>query len=277
MISATTGVVAVIGDPVEHSLSPEIHNAAFEALGLDWTYVAFRVTPPDLAGALGGARAMGLAGLSVTMPHKSAILSLLDSLSATAATLGAVNCVAREGSALVGHNTDGDGLVDCLAARGFDPSGRRCLVLGAGGAARAAVLALGQAGATEVGVWARRPEAAGAAAVLAGAVGRPAVADGSGYDLVVNATPLGMQAADPSPIPVEGINAGQTVVDLVYAPGRTALLDAAAHAGAIPIAGTGPLIYQAASAFGLWTGHSPSVAVMESAVRQAQERSKMDR
>ncbi|MBW3537755.1 MAG: shikimate dehydrogenase [Actinobacteria bacterium] len=277
MITATTSVVAVIGDPVEHSRSPAIHNAAFEALDLDWVYVAFGVKPPDLAAAIAGVRAMGLGGLSVTMPHKSAIVSLLDRLTPTADTLGAVNCVTREGAALVGHNTDGAGLVDCLAAAGFDPSGRRCLVLGAGGAARAATFALGAAGAAEVGVWARRPEAAGAAAVLAGAAGKVVPADGVGYDLVVNATPLGMAVEDPPPVPPESISAGQTVVDLVYAHGSTALLEAAERAGAAAIGGTGPLIHQAARSFELWTGQAPPVTVMGGALPEAQERSKMDR
>lgn len=277
MITATTKVVAVIGDPVEHSHSPAIHNAAFEELGLDWAYVAFRVTPPDLAAAIAGMRAMGMAGLSVTMPHKSAIVSLLDRLTPTAETLDAVNCVTRDGAALVGHNTDGPGLVDCLAGAGFEAPGRRCLVLGAGGAARAAILALAGAGAAEVGVWARRREAAESAAVLAGAAGRVAPADGAGYDLVVNATPVGMEAGEPPPVPAGSISAGQIVVDLVYAHGRTTLLEAAERAGAVAIAGTGPLIHQAARSFELWTGHAAPVALMGSAVPEAQERSKMDR
>src|SRR5688572_3589889 len=121
MIRATTRVAAVIGDPVEHSLSPAIHNAAFEAGGCDWTFLAFRVTSAELAAAMAGVRALGIAGLSVTMPHKSTIASLLDRLTSTAATVGAVNCVSREGDSLVGHNTDGDGLVDCLRETGFDP------------------------------------------------------------------------------------------------------------------------------------------------------------
>ena len=266
MISASTQLAAVIGDPIEHSRSPAIHNAAFEAAGLDWVYVALRVTPADLADAIAGFRAVGIAGLSVTMPHKAAVASLLDRLSPTAATLGAVNCVTREGDSLVGHNTDGDGLVDALRETSFDPAGRRCLVLGAGGAARAAVLALGVAGASEVAVAARRPAAATAAAVLAGPVGRVVEPDPGPYELVVNATPLGMDPSDPSPVPLEGISAGQTVVDLVYSAGTTALLRAAAAVGATAVDGLCPLLHQASRAFELWTGRGASLEVMRTAL-----------
>lgn len=277
MIAATTKVAAVIGDPVEHSLSPAIHNAAFEALGIDWTYVALRVGSADLASAVAGVRALGVAGLSVTMPHKAAVISLLGRLSSTAQTVGAVNCVTREGAELVGHNTDGEGLVDCLREAGFDPSGRPCLVLGAGGAGRAAAHALGVAGAAEVGVWARRLEKAAAAAALAGPAGRTTEADAGSYDLVVNATALGMRGSDLAPVPEESIRAGQTVVDLAYAAGRTRLLQAADAVGALAISGTGPLLHQAARAFELWTGQAAPLETMRAVMQQAQDEAKLDR
>ena len=251
---------------MEHSLSPAIHNAGFEALGLDWTFVALRVAPAELGAAVAGVRALHISGLSVTMPHKSAIGSLLDRLTPGAETVGAVNCVRREGGDLVGYNTDGDGLVDALREFGFDPAGRRCLVLGAGGAARAAVFALGAAGAATVGVWSRREAAAAGAATLAGPAGQPAEARAESYDLVVNATPLGMNQADPLPVAPGGIAAGQTVVDLVYAAGTTPLLRAASTAGAVVIDGTGPLLRQAARAFELWTGHPAPLEAMRSAL-----------
>ncbi|HUR48354.1 MAG TPA: shikimate dehydrogenase [Acidimicrobiales bacterium] len=277
MISATTKVAAVIGDPVQHSLSPAIHNAAFEALGCDWQFVALRVTAAELAPAVAGMRALGLGGLSVTMPHKSSIGSLLDRLSLAADTTGAVNCVTREGLALVGHNTDGDGLVDCLREAGFEASGSRCLILGAGGAARAAAYALGVARADVVGVWSRRAEAAAAAATLAGPAGRSVAPDAASYDLVVNATPLGMRPSDPLPLAVEGIGAGQTVVDLAYAAGTTPLIAAAAAAGAVALDGTGPLLHQAARAFELWIGQPAPLEVMRAGLRTAQDEAKLDR
>ncbi len=150
-LSAATSVVGVIGDPVAHSLSPRLHNAAFEELGMDWVSVGFRVPAGRAADALAGARAMGIRGLSVTMPHKEAVASLVDRRSAVVERLDAVNCVIFGEDGTVGDNTDGAGLVAALRhVAGFDPEGRRCLVVGAGGAARAAVAALADAGAAEV-------------------------------------------------------------------------------------------------------------------------------
>ena len=134
MISGRTRIAGVIGDPVRHSLSPTIHNAAFAASGLDWVFLAFTV-PEGAAGlAVGGMRALGIEGLSVTMPHKGAVIDALDELDEDAAALGAVNCISLGGHGLVGSNTDGAGFLDALRVdEGFDPSGRRCLVVGAGG------------------------------------------------------------------------------------------------------------------------------------------------
>lgn len=134
--SAATQVVGVIGDPVGHSLSPRLHNAAFDALGLDWVSVAFPVPDGSATDAVAGMRALGIAGLSVTMPHKTAVVALVDRLTPVADVLGAVNCLYRDGDVLVGDNTDGIGFVASLwRGAGFDPDGRRCLVIGAGGAA----------------------------------------------------------------------------------------------------------------------------------------------
>ena len=277
MISGATGLAAVVGDPVEHSLSPAIHNAAFEALDVDWVFLAFQVGAAELASAVSGLRAIRVEGLSVTMPHKAAVVPLLDRLTSSAQSIGAVNCVSRQGTDLVGHNTDGDGLVDALRETGFDPAGKRCLILGAGGAARAAAFALGVAGAESVVVRSRRPEAAAAAATLAGRAGSAEEQGSASYDLVVNATPLGMRSSDPSPIREEEIRAGQTVADLAYAAGSTPLLAAASAVGAAPVEGTRVLLHQAARAFELWTGRVPPLDVMRAALRQAQDRGKLDR
>jgi shikimate dehydrogenase len=261
-------LAAIIGDPVDHSLSPVLHNAAFAALGLDWVYLALRVSQGEVAEAIGGVRALGLAGLSVTMPHKAAVAAEMDDLSATAARLGAVNTVVRRGRDLVGDNTDGAGLLDALRAdQGWQPEGRRCVVLGAGGAARGVALALGEAGAAKVSVVARRPEAAHAVAALAGAVGLAApVGAVAGADLVVNATPVGMSGVDiPLGLDIADLGPGQLVVDLIYSPPSTALLDAARMAGAAAVNGLGMLIHQAAHQFRLWTGLEPPLAVMSAA------------
>jgi shikimate dehydrogenase len=274
-----THLVGVIGWPVRHSLSPAIHNAAFRALDLDWAYVAFEVPPGGAKGAVDAVRALGLAGLNVTMPHKADVAAAVDRLSPAADVLGAVNTVHRRREDLVGDNTDGAGFLDAIRLdEGFDPAGRRCLVVGAGGAARAVVKALADAGAAEVIVVNRTPERAASAAALAGATGRVgAAADAGQADLVVNATPIGMPGTDePTPIDVHQggpdlpvdpahLGRGQLVVDLVYHPAVTPLVDAARHAGAVAVNGLGMLIHQAAHAFRLWTGEDPPLEVMSAA------------
>ena len=274
MITGHTRVAGVIGTPIRHSLSPAIFNAAFGAAGLDWTYLAFEV-PEGAAGlALGGVRALGIDGLSVTMPHKAAVLEGLDELSPDAEALGAVNCISRRGGLLRGDNTDGPGLVDALRLDdGVDPAGLRCAVIGAGGAGRAVARALAAAGASEVVVVNRSAGPAERAVALAGPVariGRPE--DVGDVDLVVNATPLGMgvvvtTAGEPEPLPLdpERIGAGQIVVDLVYHPAVTPLLAAVRARGAQGINGLGMLIHQAAHAFRLWTSEEPPVEAMSAA------------
>jgi shikimate dehydrogenase len=266
---SATQVAAVIGDPVEHSLSPVLHNAAFAALGLDWVYVAFPVATGHVGAAMAGARALGLAGLSVTMPHKAAAAAEMDALSPTATRLGVVNTVTRRGYTLVGGSTDGDGFLAALRADfGWEPAGRACVVLGNGGAARAVILALADAGAAEVLVVARKAESAQAAAELAGPVGQVASIDAvAGAALVVNATPVGMSGHGTGPDLPLGLDStrlgsGQLVVDLIYAPARTPLLDAAATAGARVGNGLGTLVHQAGFQFRLWTGMEPPLDVM---------------
>ena len=175
-------MAGVIGDPVRHSLSPAIHNAAFAAAGLDWTFVAFPVGSGHAGAAVSGMRALGVRGLSVTMPHKADVIPFLDRLSPTAQALEAVNCVYRDpddDGVLVGDNTDGAGFIGGLRTDfGLDPSGCRCVVLGAGGAARAVVLALAEAGAHAVQVVNRSPDRAERAAALAGPAGSVAGARG---------------------------------------------------------------------------------------------------
>lgn len=271
-VSGTTRLAAVIGSPVRHSRSPLLANAAFRAAGLDWSFVALEVAPGRGAAAIDAARTLGLGGLMVTMPHKADVIAALDRLTPAAAALGAVNSVAWEGSELVGDNTDGPGLVDSLRHDGVDPDGRRCVVLGAGGAARSVAWALGVAGAAEVVVVNRTAATAATAAELAGAVGRVGTPDDVAVaDLVINATSVGMGAATgaagPLPVPAELLGPHQVVVDLVYLPRETPLLLAAAAAGARPIDGLGMLVHQAARSIERWTGVAPDVAVMADAAR----------
>ena len=272
-ISGSTRLAAVIGSPVRHSRSPQLINAAFAAADLDWAFVALEVAPGDGAAAVAAMRALGLGGLSVTMPHKQEVIAGLDRLTPDAAALDAVNCIAWEGDELVGHNTDGAGLLDALARdQDLRPAGLRCAVLGAGGAARSVIRSLGEAGAADVAVINRSADRAEIAASLAGAVGRVGTAaDAADADLIVNATSVGM-GADPgdltaTPLDAALLRPGQTVVDLVYIPERTALLHLAEGAGARAVNGLGMLVHQAARAIALWTGTEPDVDAMRRAAR----------
>jgi shikimate dehydrogenase len=269
LITGTTRVAGVIGDPVRHSRSPAIHNAAFAAAGLDWVYVAFEVGEGEVPSALAGMRALGLAGLNVTMPHKQAVADAVDWLTPDAQALDAVNTVVLgEGRRLVGHNTDGAGFVDSLVVdSGISLAGLRCAVLGAGGAGRAVVRALAGAGAAEVVVVNRTPAAAERAVALAGDVGRLGTTlDLADADLVVNATPLGMGADRSLPCDPEALGgAGQVVVDLVYDPPETAWIAAARARGIRVVGGLGMLVHQAAHAFTLWTGVEAPLAAMRAA------------
>lgn len=269
--TAGTTVAGVIGHPVAHSLSPVLHNAAFAALDLDWAYLAFDVPTGEAEPALSGIRALGVAGLSVTTPHKGEVARLVDRRSATADRLGAVNTVVRVGGELLGENTDGAGFLDAVRLdQGFEPAGRRCLVRGSGGAARAVVLALAGAGASEVVVVpGRSSDKAAVAAALAGAAGRVGTAaDALDADLVVNATTLGM-AGRAAELPLEAafLRAGHLVVDLVYP--DTPFVSAARHQGAVATSGLGMLLHQAAGAFRLWTGLEPPLEVMSAAALAA--------
>ncbi len=277
-LSAATTVVGVIGDPVAHSLSPHLHNTAFAELGLDWVSVGFRVAAGRTAVALEGARALGVRGLSVTMPHKDEAARLVPVLSPLAARLGAVNCLVDTGDtdqSWRGENTDGAGLLAALRHRdGFEPAGRHCLVVGAGGAARAVVAALADAGAAEVIVVNRTPARAAAALLLAGAVGRAGVPDDApSCDLVVNATPVGMAGTTSGPrggswpIDPSLLHAGQMVVDLIYHPAETPWMAAARSRGATVDNGLGMLVHQAALQLAAWTGLEPPVEAMWAAVR----------
>lgn len=285
--TGATRVAAVIGDPIGHSLSPALHNEAFRQLGLDWVYVAFRVPAGAGAEAIAAVRTLDLAGLSVTMPHKAEVAAAVDRLGPVAARLGVVNTVSWVYSGgrpeLVGESTDGAGYLDAMAEEGFDPTGKRCVVLGTGGAARAVTLALAGAGAAEVVVVGRRPGGAAGCAALAGTAGRSL--DGTGdvegvvgaADLVINATPAGMGPGDATPFGVrrEWLGPGQFVSDLIYAPPVTPLLVEARAAGAGWANGLGVLIHQAGHQVRMWTGQRPPLEAMSAAA--VRELSRRDR
>jgi len=263
-------LAGVIGHPIAHSLSPVIMNAAIAATSLDWVFVAFDVAEGDGPRAIDAVRTLGLVGLSVTMPHKEAVITALDGLTTDAEVLGAVNCVFRDGASLVGDNTDGPGLIRSLAEHeDLDVAGRRCAVLGAGAAARSVIRALASHGAAEVCVVNRGAARAESAALLAGRVGRVGrPTDVSSMDLVINATPVGMAgvASGGSPLDVELIGAHHVLVDLVYHPIQTPFLLAGAQRGARCIGGVGMLVGQACLAFERWSGCPAPASAMTAAV-----------
>lgn len=269
MISGHTTVAAVIGDPVRHSLSPVLHNAAFAAAGLDWVYVALPVPSGAAAEAVAAMRTLGLGGLSVTMPHKDAVVAVADERSDAVEALGAANCLVRfDDGRIRAENTDGAGFLAGLSAdAGYGVQGRRVVVLGAGGAARAVVQACAAAGADEVVVVNRSADRAAVAAELAGRHGRVGAAgDVRAADLVVNATSVGMGADTAMPCDPALLRPGQVAVDLVYEPQETAWLAALRAAGIEAHNGVSMLIGQAAVAFRHWTGIDASVAAMRSAL-----------
>ena len=267
----------VIGDPVAHSLSPLLHQAMLDQTGAAYRYDVRTVRPEELPAFVRWAKDGGCAGFNVTMPHKEAILPLLDEVDTTAASCGAVNTVCiREGRA-IGHNTDGTGFLDSLAGQGFYPQGRTVLLLGAGGAAKAVGHALAAAGAGRVIVCARRLERVAALAaqlpgcgegiVLAQDAIRQAAA---ACDLLVNATPLGM-AGSPAFARLDFLQAmppHAVVYDLVYHPRRTALLEAAARQGLRTVGGIDLLIRQAVRAFTFFTGETPDTAALYAALHE---------
>jgi shikimate dehydrogenase len=268
-------VAALIGSPVEHSLSPAIHQAAFDAAGIDWIYAAFDVAPGRAAEAIAAMRVLGIRGLSVTMPHKHDVAEAVDRLDPAAEALRSVNTVSWDGDDLVGSSTDGAGFVASLAEDGIDVRGSSVVVIGAGGAARSVIDALGSSGASSIRVVNRTVERARSACELAAVAEVGAVADIAGADLVVNATSVGMgidpRSASSADLPCDPalLHAGQIVVDLVYHPLQTAWLDQAQRAGARTVDGLGMLIHQAALQQQAWLGHVPDVRVMRIAAEAA--------
>lgn len=280
-LSGTTRVVGVIGDPVAHSLSPGMHNAAYAAQGLDQVYVAFHVLPERLEQAVQGIRALGLAGVNVTIPHKQNIIPFLDELATSARLIGAVNTVVNRNGILIGHNTDGAGFLESLRTEaGFTPEKCRVLILGAGGAARAIGVQLALSGAARVDIANRTVERAAKLAgflsaelnVASAAYGlaslTPALTEP--YDLLVQTTSWGMAPHDDVPplLDPEALHPHALIADIVYTPQETSLLRAARERGCRTLEGLGMLVHQAALAHELWTGQKAPVAVMYTALKE---------
>jgi len=273
-VTGTTRMAAVIGDPVRHSLSPVIHNAAFEALGLDGVYVALPVPGGFGDAAVAAMRIFNWYGMSVTMPLKQDVMASCDGLTAAAQAINAVNCVYWQDGQIVGDSTDGDGFLRGLDADlGVTPAGLHCAIVGAGGAAKAVAHALASGGAGRVTVMNRTPDKAAELAALAGSVGVVGTAaDLAAADVVINATPLGMGSTDlvdQVPFDVTALRSDAVVSDLIYHPAETRLLQQARTNGLRCQNGLPMLVFQAATAFERWTGFEAPVAAMAAAAEAA--------
>jgi shikimate dehydrogenase len=286
-IDGHTQLVGLIGWPVEHSMSPTMHNAAFEALGLNWRYVPLPVVPGHVQAAVRGLSALGLRGANVTVPHKEAVMPALDTVAHGAQALGAVNTVVVDrdedsGTKLSGYNTDAAGFTGALRDGGFEPAGASVVVVGAGGAARAIVFGLIEAGAERIVVLNRTVARAQALVSDLSRHSQPAMRHGPftpqalmasarAADLLVNATSVGMWPdtdhsiwPDDAPMPSR-----LTVFDLVYNPVETKLLKQARRWGARGVAGLGMLVRQGALSFEMWTGVGAPVQVMRAACERS--------
>lgn len=294
-INAGTRLCAVLGRPVLHSASPAMHNAAFAALGLNWCYVAFDVEPAALGGAIRGAQALGLCGLNLTAPHKTLATELVDALDVSAESWGAVNTIRFEGrtpggdwrplrefpdarppeTRARGFNTDADAIVrDLRESLGLELAGRRVVLLGAGGAGRAAALRLAGEPLAEL-CLVNRTAAKAEAVAREIARRRPGVRVALGYpageaDLVLNATSLGLAPDDALPWDEArfALRRSRAVYDMIYRPAETPLLLAARAAGCRTANGLGMLLHQGAAAFELWTGRAAPLDVMRRALER---------
>jgi len=285
-ISRRTQVFCLIGDPVEHSLSPTMHNAAFKHLNLNAVYVAFKVKREELENAIRGIRGLGIRGINVTMPHKSAIINYLDEVDQTVKLVGAVNTLLNDNGKLIGFNTDGIGALRALKENQTDPEGKRILLLGAGGAARAIAFQLAQV-AGELRILNRNGEKARQLAnLLRKELSRNIVGDQlspmliekwlKDTDILVNCTSVGMHPnADQTLVKRKWLRDELTVMDIVYDPIETRLIRDSKDAGAKVIHGTEMLLFQGAASFEIWWGRPAPIEVMRNAIlKKIREREK---
>jgi shikimate dehydrogenase len=276
VISGKTKICGLIGDPVEHTMSPAMHNAAFKELGLDYRYVAFRVKQEDLGKAIAGMRALNISGLNVTIPHKVAVLPFLDELDDLAEKIGAVNTIVNDDGLLLGYNTDAAGFLQALLDKGIEPRGQNIVVLGAGGASRAVSFILADHGANLV-ILNRRLELDWAKE-LAGRISQTFHREVQALelhrenlkreldkaDILVNTTSVGMDPnTEVTPVDADLLGANLMVYDIIYNPIKTRLIKEAEAAGARIVSGIDMLVWQGAIAFEKWTGMKAPVALMK--------------
>ena len=273
-MDAKTRLCAVIGNPIEHSLSPAIHNAAFDYLGLNYVYVAFRVR--DVSSAVAGVRGLGIRGLSVTIPHKVEVIKHLDEVDEVAERIGSVNTIVNDGKKLKGYTTDGTAALRSLEEKGVDINGKRILILGSGGVARAIAFTL---------IMKKRP-----ASIIIGGVIQKEIdklvhditslygKHTAGFvvneksleeklqnvDILIQCTPIGMHPeTDNTPVPKRLLRDSLAVFDVIYNPLKTRLLREAKEKGCVTVSGIDMFVYQAALQFELWTGKQAPIDIMK--------------
>jgi len=276
-ISGRTKVCGLIGDPVEHTLSPTMHNAAFTHLKLDFIYVAFQVKKQELENAIGGVRSLGIHGVNVTMPHKNAIIRYLDELDSTAKFMEAVNTILNDNGKLMGFNTDGVGALKALEEKGVNLNGKKLLLLGAGGAATAIAFHTVQE-VEELTILNRTPDKAMKLAEalrrkfgktiegnsLSASIIKEELKDS---DVLINATSVGMhQNFDQSLVDLEWLRPDLCVMDIIYNPLETKLAKDAKSKGAKVVSGIEMLVYQGAASFEIWTNQVAPIKAMKQAV-----------
>ena len=280
-ITGQTKIVGIIGAPIKHSRSPQIHNAAIAALGLDYVYVPFHVQPDNLGAAIDGFKAINVVGINVTIPHKQRVIPYLDEISREATLIGAVNTLIFKDGAIIGENTDAPGFLQAIQEDGLKvPQGGSAVVIGAGGSARAIVVALALAGVRTICITNRTvSKAVGLAADLSEKTGVSIY--GIGLDdsrlpntvgtsqLIVNTASASMDISHPLLIDPEWLEPQSIVYDIVYTPPETRLLQAAAEKDCHTIGGLGMLVYQGAIAFEKWTGIKPPIETMRQALQGA--------
>ena len=269
-----TKVCGIIGDPIEHTMSPVIHNTAFENKGVDYVYLAFGVKKEELGKAIEGMRALNMRGLNITIPHKVAVIQFLDELDHLADKIGAVNTIVNNGGVLRGYNTDATGFLQVLLERGIEPAGKRVVVLGAGGASRAISFILAERGSSlailnrtwdRAKVCADRISETFQSEVVALKLDGENLATAlSDADILVNATSIGMSPdINETPVSSALLKSGLVVFDIVYNPIKTRLQREAEVAGATVISGLDMLVWQGALAFEKWTGLKAPVELMK--------------
>lgn len=269
-ISGKTKILGLFGYPVTHTLSPVMHNTAFRASGFDYVYVAFEVKPEYLKTAVNSIKALNLTGVNVTIPHKEAVLSNLDEVDKEASVIGAVNTVVNRDGKLYGYNTDGRGFIESLKEEGILPEKKKVFLLGAGGASRAIAFSLAFNKASEIAIYDVDHNKAKELALAVSKVEHSCLVTIESpekindYEIVINATPLGLKNSDPLPFRPELIESDIVVYDVIYR--RTRLLEEAKSKGANAIDGSGMLLWQGALAFELWTGVKAPVEVMRDAL-----------